>query len=404
MRLVSIKSWLEPPLIVFSLLVVSFRNRPFALTTFLGTSIFDASQATIMNDKADNKSDNGKSSIAIRITAAISSLFLFLVVVELVLGFYEEELYSESKFFPMAGDRDFYKVFERDADRFWRFRPDSKTISKSYKGLEYALNSSGFRGPEVFQNNPDYRILALGNSCTFGWGISLQYTWTEKLKKKLDNRYRNSKHEVINAGVPGYTSFQGKKYLFDELTALEADAVIITFGWNDHWAGIDGKPDSEHKMPNQALLGIQNLLNRTNLYRFMRKIILGFTFEPETLPFDQVPGLRRVPRSEFVSNLTEMIDTLNQHGIQPLLVVPPAASPEGYFGGQKFNLHILHEAYQEDIRLVATQTGTPVVDLQPLFDQYKNLFPVDPIHYNVQGTELASRAIFEAISILIDST
>lgn len=224
------------------------------------------------------------------------------------------------------------------------------------------------------------------------------------MKAKLNYTYRDSKHEVINAGVPGYTSFQGKKYLFDELMELEPDAVIITFGWNDHWAGIDGKPDSEHKMPNQAFLGLQNLLSHTNLYRFLRKIILGFSPETETLPFDQVPGLRRVPRPEFVSNLIEMIDTLNQHGIQPLLVVPPVPSPEKYFGGQKFNLHILHEAYQEEIRRVSAQTGTTLVDLQPLFDQYQNLFPVDPIHYNVQGSELAARAIFEALSKLIDSS
>ncbi|MCH7691541.1 MAG: hypothetical protein IIA17_10935 [candidate division Zixibacteria bacterium] len=357
-----------------------------------------------MSDKADIKSKRGMPSVAMRIAAAVLSLFLFLVVTELVLGFYEEDLYSKSKFFPMAGDRDFYKVFERDSRRIWRFRADCKTISKQYTGLVYELNSSGFRGPEVFQNKPDYRIVAIGNSCTFGWGISLEYTWTERLRKKLDKRYQNSKHEVINAGVPAYTSFQGKKYLFDELLLLQPDAVIITFGWNDHWAGIDGKPDSEHKMPNQALLGLQNLLNRTNLYRFMRKIILGYSSQPETLPFDQVPGIRRVPRREFVSNLAEIIDTLNQHGIQSLLVVPPVPTPEEYYRGRKSNLHILHEAYQEDIRLVALQTGTALVDLQPLFDQYQNLFPVDPIHYNVQGTELVSRALFEAVSELIDSS
>lgn len=357
-----------------------------------------------MSDKADIKSKRGQPSVAIRIAAAFLSLFLFLVVTEVILGFYEEDLYSESKFFPMAGDRDFYKVFERDAERLWRFRADSKAISKTYNGLVYELNSSGFRGPEVFQSKPDYRILALGNSCTFGWGISLEYTWTERLRKKLDKRYQNSKHEVINAGVPAYTSFQGKKYLFEELMVLEPDAVIITFGWNDHWAGIDGKPDSEHKMPNRAFLGLQNLLNRTNLYRFMRKIILGFSEKPETLPFDQAPGIRRVPRQEFVSNLTEIIDSLNQHGIQSLLVVPPVPSPEKYFGGQKLNLHILHEAYQEDIREVAAQTGATLVDLQPLFDQYQNLFPVDPIHYDVQGSELVARALFEAITELIDSS
>lgn len=357
-----------------------------------------------MSDKADIKSEREKPSVAMRIAAAVLSLFLFLVVTELVLGFYEEDLYSKSKFFPMAGDRDFYKVFERDSRRFWRFRADCKTVSKQYTGLVYELNSNGFRGPELFQNKPDYRIVAIGNSCTFGWGISLQYTWTERLRKKLDKRYQNLKHEVINAGVPAYTSFQGKKYLFDELLVLEPDAVIITFGWNDHWAGIDGKPDSEQKMPNQALLGLQNLLNRTNLYRFVRKIILGYSSQPETLPFDQVPGIRRVPRREFVSNLAEIIDTLNQHAIQPLLVVPPVPTPEEYYGGRKSNLHILHEAYQENIRLVAARTGTPLVDLQPLFDQYRNLFPVDPIHYNVQGSELVSRALFEALAELIDSS
>ena len=357
-----------------------------------------------MSDKADINSKRGKPSVALRIAAAALSLFLFLVVTELALGFYEAELYSDSKIFPVTGDRDFHKIIERDSGRLWRFRPNSKAISEEYTGLVYEINSSGFRGPEIFQSKPDYRVLALGNSCTFGWGISLQYTWTERLRKKLDKRYQNSKHEVINAGVPAYSSFQGKEYLFDELMVLEPDAVIISFGWNDHWAGMDGIPDSEHQLPNQALLNLQNLLNRTNLYRLMRKIIIGAPPKPDTTALDQVPGPRRVPRVEFVSNLTEIIDSLNQHGIQSILVVPPVPSPEGYFGGQEMNVHILHGAYQEDIRLVAAQTGTVLVDLQPLFDQYQNLFPLDPIHYNVQGSELVSRALFEAITDLIDSS
>ena len=157
-------------------------------------------------------------------------------------------------------------------------------------------------------------------------------------------------------------------------------------------------------MPSQTLLDVQNLLNRTNLYRFMRKMILGSSTKPEDRPFDQVPGIRRVPLREFSSNLSDILDTLNRLNIVPLLVVPPEPSPEGYFGGQKMNLHILHEAYQKEIRELAVGTNTLLVDLQPVFDQYKNLFPVDPIHYNSKGNNLAATAIFETLTQLLEDS
>lgn len=348
-------------------------------------------------DHQSEESDRGKPRLFIRLASVVLSLLAFLVVSELVLGFYEEDLYREGSFFPGGGDRDFYQVFERDSGRFWRFRANSETASTEFPGLVYAFNSSGFRGPEVFEQKPDYRIIALGNSCTFGWGIPLAQTWTQRLNQKLSAYFPDSKQEVINAGVPGYTSFQGQKYLSDKLMALEPDAVIITFGWNDHWAANNGKPDSEQELPGQALLSLQNILSRMNLYSLIRKIIIGYNSKPEERPISEIPGVRRVPIPEFVSIMTDMIDSLNQHSIQPLLVVPPVASPEEYFGGQKYAIHILHEAYQEEIRLLAARTGTPIVDLQPLFDQYQNLFPGDPIHYSDEGHELAATAIQELL-------
>ena len=53
------------------------------------------------------------------------------------------------------------------------------------------------------------------------------------------------KYEVINAGIPGYTSLQGERFLKSDLLKLEPDIVPIMFAWNDHWAAASGIADKD---------------------------------------------------------------------------------------------------------------------------------------------------------------
>jgi hypothetical protein len=101
---------------------------------------------------------------------------------------------------------------------------------------EYRLNQMGLRGPDLPYEKADdtYRILCLGCSVTFGFGVDeAQFTYPLQLQSILRERYASPRIEVINAGVLGYSSFQGLSYLETELLKYRPDLVITYFGLHE---------------------------------------------------------------------------------------------------------------------------------------------------------------------------
>ncbi len=342
--------------------------------------------------------------LALRLTLSVVALVLFVCIAELLLGLIGDRLYHEDAFFPHAGDIDFYEVFQKDTDRFWRFTANRTTESRLYPGLTYQYNSAGMRGDDFSAEKNGFRVVLLGNSCTFGWGVRQKETFATQLSTLLNAGSPDQRCEVINAGVPGYTAHQGKVYLQKELLDLKPDAAVVMFGWNDHWAAVGGRPDSQQEMPAQLLLDVQNFASRFNIYRFLRWAVRGVSSEKESASFDSARGVRRVPPQEFFENLRSIVDIAHDNGIEPILAIPPVASADGYFGGQTCQLHQLHSNYQEQIRRAAAYTGARLVDLQSLFDVRTDLYDdamADPIHFNACGHQVVAAAISEQIFPLV---
>jgi len=94
------------------------------------------------------------------------------------------------------------------------------------------FNSQGFRGKELGgKQHGEFRIFTIGDSNTLGWGGSEDApNWPVHLEDLLQES--NNRFTVINAGVWGYTSFQGMRR-FKEVLGYDPDMVIISFGSND---------------------------------------------------------------------------------------------------------------------------------------------------------------------------
>ena len=67
-----------------------------------------------------------------------------------------------------------------------------------------SVNSIGIRDFEYpsIPLSGVYRILALGDSQTFGNGLELMDTWPKQLEKILNQTDNDSHFEVLNAGLP----------------------------------------------------------------------------------------------------------------------------------------------------------------------------------------------------------
>jgi lysophospholipase L1-like esterase len=101
---------------------------------------------------------------------------------------------------------------------------------------EYEINSAGFRGEEFpFQKEEDeIRIVAMGDSITFGFGLDETAPYPYQLQKMLQSEGNGHySYRVINAGVPSYDSLQVLLTFEHRVLELEPDLIIVTVGWND---------------------------------------------------------------------------------------------------------------------------------------------------------------------------
>jgi lysophospholipase L1-like esterase len=109
-------------------------------------------------------------------------------------------------------------------------------VSTEVEGLPYRVvtNSQGLRNVQNLslpkQSNLK-RILAVGDSFTFGSFVNNQDTYPALLEYEL--RKNNSKVEVINAGIAGYTLEDELSYLEEKGLKLESDLIILQVYQND---------------------------------------------------------------------------------------------------------------------------------------------------------------------------
>jgi len=93
--------------------------------------------------------------------------------------------------------------FDMIPDKEIEYLPGIKTT--------YSTNSMGFRGNEEYgaKQKDEIRVAILGGSSAFGFGASGDETTIASiLKGKLDSKFPSRTFSVINAGNPGYTSYQ----------------------------------------------------------------------------------------------------------------------------------------------------------------------------------------------------
>jgi lysophospholipase L1-like esterase len=75
-------------------------------------------------------------------------------------------------------------------------------------------------------------IVTLGDSVTFGFRIREGETYPEQLQAFLRDRSLGPA-STVNYGVPGYTSWQGRRQLDRILARHRPDYVVLGFGAND---------------------------------------------------------------------------------------------------------------------------------------------------------------------------
>jgi len=103
------------------------------------------------------------------------------------------------------------------------------------------VNSCGLRGDEIIVSKPGgvFRVLILGDSVTYGTGVTKDQTFAARLEELLRDIHNPS--EVLNAGVQGYTTYNELKLYSTKGKSFQPDLVVLAVCLNDvvnprlHW-------------------------------------------------------------------------------------------------------------------------------------------------------------------------
>jgi lysophospholipase L1-like esterase len=257
--------------------------------------------------------------------------------------------------------------FEYDPFLIWRPR----------KGIA-PFNSLGYRGREINpQKAPgEVRILAVGDSNTLGWLGAGDFNWPAHLDERL--AAKNHRVVVMNAGVYGYTSFQGLRRLEQSL-ALQPDLVLVSFGWNDALNATMSDADFVSK-PIRAQ-HVDEILVRSRVGQLLLATYDRFGSGRQTL----VP---RVNLQGYRDNLREMILVSRGRGIQLVILTRPFIDGSG------------DQTYNQSVLELAKEAGVHVIDVNTYFLDKPELF-TDDSHFTEAGHRLMAVLIEERISPLL---
>jgi len=306
------------------------------------------------------------------------------------------------------GYKNIAELYELDKRLIFKLAPNKK-INIKLEGYNFSVstNSRGFRGREfpIVKKKNEVRIICIGDSSTFGWGLEYKDTWADKLEQKLNKQRCQKEFLVIDAGVPSNTSFQGLNFLKDQAFIYNPDIIIIAMGRND----IDILKMTEEEVCRATSPGKiffynlsvksrviclvlfrchvirERLLN--NLDRFFNHF-LGLKLILQKILLDR--SVNRVPIEKYIDNLKKVIEICNNNNVRLVFLNM----------GWNTNIHNNDEhddvSYLEATSIVGRKNNIPVVEFSRA-NIKPELFLRDNVHPSIQGNEIISNDILNTL-------
>jgi len=326
-----------------------------------------------------------------------------------------------------------------NANRIFELKSNYHQI---YKSSEFQItlqtNSDALRDIEHSISKPKdvYRILALGDSFTFGWGVEQNDTWWKFLENKLNNEDLKYKYEAINLGVWMYTYDQQFLRLKEKGLKYQPDLVIQGIYW-PHLRTI-----STHKWikNNENIIQITDptiYVNKDNLLKtkdknsfiaFLKRyskffnLIIGkiqvLSLKDELITSDLVL-LKENSKKEYLEVWQKTLESIRQtkkfldkEGIDYLIfLIPRDVQVSKKEWTPLYEESMNEQLYQDTIPQkiftdFAFVQNIPIINLLPAFrERYSSelYFLTDP-HWQKEGHRLAAEEIYQFIKNSFETT
>jgi len=233
---------------------------------------------------------------------------------------------------------------------------------------EAPYNRYGFKGDEYDrQKSFRKRIFFYGDSNTDGQD-SLTYPLLFK-KLNMDS------FEVFNAGVAGWSSYQGLKRFEEDAKEWKPDIIFFSFGWNDA-AGAEKTEDKEFVPPSKIFVSVQRFLIRYKSVLFL----LDKLKKRSEGALEYIP---RVSKKDYEGNLSKLLELCRSNNIRLILLTRPYAYDSSFFREDRtFRKHV--PEYNEILRDFAGRNRVELLDVEDEF-YGKGEFFADESHFNGEG-------------------
>jgi lysophospholipase L1-like esterase len=290
------------------------------------------------------------------------------------------------------------KVIENDPELFWRLVPRQTLPEDAWPLRGVISNSQGLREDHEIplEKKPgELRVLFLGDSCTFGYGLLHHEGFVHRVEAKLQSAFPKASLECINAGVPGYTLFQGVHFLESRGFRYQPDLIVLNFGWNDASQWEDGAGDLEHYGP-WLVCHYAPQLRESRLYQLAWTAI-------DRWKNNGVSSRCRVLPAEFRSLLAQVEEDARRHGAALLLLVWPAELnvarnlPPNVQVRTDYQLELLN--YGEHNLRFGPEKAEGLVNLIPIVEEMAKSQPTPDIFLDrTHATSMANERFADAIA------
>jgi lysophospholipase L1-like esterase len=297
---------------------------------------------------------------------------------------------------------------------------DSLYAPHPFLGFELArdhasgeVNSLGLRGREVSATKPPgvFRIVCVGGSTTYGAGVPSERTYPARLEVALNELAPPGlRYEVLNCGVPGYTSVESLIQLELRLLDLQPDLVLDYDAINDAnlIQGRGFRSDYTHarsswRDPRAQVSALESwLIDHVRTWAWASSLLgRGYAnMRIQSLVFVEdwkdvlSPPLKEVNQAgvaTFLRNVRSLIAVARENGVQVGLMT---FATWNQVGDTSSDYQPCVDAMNAGLRALASEEGLPIFDVAAAIGGVKENF-WDPVHCNEQGCERQARAIAE---------
>jgi hypothetical protein len=326
-------------------------------------------------------------------TVAVAVAVVFLLGIELAARLFGEPVLARDRQFVEAPEWSYPDQIARDTELLWRYRPNQVIRQPFFAPGDYAINSHGLRGADFRDEKTAgvVRVVCLGGSTTFGWGVPENAAYPRQLEIKLNELDpQRRRWEVINAGVTDYSTHQGLALARRVLPRWQPDVVLFDFSWGDLQPAGLGIPDQEIAMPPAWRLGLENLILRSAALQHARKFLYG---EPADRGNASLPAYNiwRVDPTSFIANGEKLIHSATDIGARAIWVTSPIAWPPPGQSDTGGVFHYHHRYHRAGV-YAAALAGAEIAELANNFNLYRDFFDnpaADFEHFNADGHNFA---------------